>query len=152
MIEERKSRMTFHLPDPATPFGERVARRLHDDPILWLTTVDSKDTPQPNPVWFLWDATTATILVYSKAGAKRHEHLQKHPRVSLNFDGNGTGGNIIVLTGEARLSPDDPPANHHPLFVAKYQDSITRSFSTAENFAAQYPVALRIYLTTLRGF
>jgi PPOX class probable F420-dependent enzyme len=152
MIEERKSMMAFQLPDPATPFGERVARRLRDDLILWLTTIDSKDTPQPNPVWFFWDATTSTILVYSKAGAKRHEHLQKHSRVSLNFDGNGTGGNIIVLTGEARLSSDDPPANQHPLFVAKYQDFITRSFSTAENFSTQYPVALRISLTNLRGF
>ncbi len=144
--------MAFQLPDPATPFGERVARRLHDDHIIWLTTIDGKDTPQPNPVWFLWDATTATILVYSKAGAKRHEHLQKHSRVSLNFDGNGAGGDIIVLTGEAHLSSDDPSADQQPLFVAKYQDFISRSFSTAENFAAQYPVALRIHLTALRGF
>ena len=144
--------MAFQLPDPATPFGERIARRLRDEPVIWLTTVDSKDTPQPNPVWFLWDATTSTILVYSKAGAKRHEHLQKHPRVSLNFDSNGSGGNIIVLTGEARLSSDDPRADQQPLFVAKYQDFITRSISTAENFATQYPVALRIHLATLRGF
>ena len=144
--------MVFQLPDPATPFGERIARRLRDDLIIWLTTIDSKDTPQPNPVWFLWDAATSTILVYSKAGAKRHAHLQKNPHVSLNFDSNGTGGNIIVLTGEARLSPDDPSADQHPIFVAKYQDFITRGFSKAENFAAQYPVALRIHLTTLRGF
>ena len=144
--------MAFQLPDPTTPFGERIARRLRDDPIIWLTTVDSKNTPQPNPVWFLWDTITATILVYSKAGAKRHTHLQKNPRVSLNFDSNGTGGNIIVLTGKAHLSPDDPSADHHPVFVAKYQDFITRSFSIAENFAVQYPVALRISLLSLRGF
>jgi PPOX class probable F420-dependent enzyme len=143
--------MAFQLPDPATPFGERVARRLHDDRIIWLTTIDSKGTPQPNPVWFLWDATTSTLLVYSKAGAKRHEHLQKNPRVSLNFDSNA-GGNIIVLTGEARLSSDDPSADQHSIFVAKYQDLITGSFSTAKNFATLYPVALRIHPTTLRGF
>jgi PPOX class probable F420-dependent enzyme len=117
-----------------------------------LTTIDSKGTPQPNPVWFLWDAMTSTIRVYSKAGAKRHKHLQKNSRVSLNFDSNGTGGNIIVLTGEAQVNSDDPSADHHPLFVAKYQTFISRSFSTAENFAAQYPVALRIHLTALRGF
>ncbi len=143
--------MVFQLPDPATPFGERVARRLRDELIIWLTTIDSKGTPQPNPVWFLWDAETATILVYSKAGAKRYEHLQKNPRVSLNFDGNGSGGNIIVLTGEARLSADDPSADKNPPFVAKYQNFITGSFSTAENLAAQYPVILRIHLTGLRG-
>ncbi len=144
--------MVFQLPDPATPFGERVARRLHDDHILWLTTVDGKGTPQPNPVWFLWDEPTSTIIVYSKAGAKRDEHLQKNARVSLNFDGNGKGGDIIVLTGEAHTSPEDPSADQNPVFVAKYQDSISRSFATAENFAHLYPVALRIHVTALRGF
>ena len=144
--------MAFQLPDPATPFGERVVRRLRDDSLIWLTTIDSKNTPQPNPVWFLWDATTSTILVYSKAGAKRHKHLQKNPQVSLNFDGNGNGGDIIVFTGEARLSPDDPSADQHPLFLAKNQNLITRDWTTAENYAAYYPVALRIYLNTLRGF
>jgi PPOX class probable F420-dependent enzyme len=144
--------MTFQLPDPASPFGERVARRLRADPIIWFTTIDSKGTPQPNPVWFLWDAATATILVYSKTGAKRHEHLQKNPQVSLNFNSDGTGSDVIVFTGAARLSPDDPSADQHPLFVAKYQDFITGMFSKAENFAAQYPVALRIHLATVRGF
>lgn len=144
--------MAFQLPDPTTPFGERVALRLRNDPIIWFTTVDSKGTPQPNPVWFLWDETTSTILIYSKAGAKRHEHLQNNPRVSLNFDSNGTGGDIIVLTGEALLSPDDPPADQNPVFIAKYQEFITRIFSTAQNFASQYPIALRIHPTTLRGF
>ncbi len=143
--------MVFQLPDPATPFGEHVARRLRDDFILWLTTIDSKGTPQPNPVWFLWDAETSTILVYSKVDAKRNEHLQKNPRVSLNFDGNSSGGDIIVLTGEARLSVDSPSADKNPAFVAKYQKFITGSFSMAENFAAQYPVVLRIHPTSLRG-
>jgi PPOX class probable F420-dependent enzyme len=144
--------MAFQLPDPTTPFGERVARRLREDSLIWLTTIDSKNTPQPNPVWFLWDVTTSTILVYSKAGAKRHEHLQKNPQVSLNFDGNGNGGDIIVFTGEARLSPDDSSADQHPLFMAKNQDLITRDWTTGENYAAHYPIALRIYLSTLRGF
>ena len=144
--------MTFQLPDPTTPFGERVANRLRHDSLIWLTTIDSKNIPQPNPVWFFWDATTSTILVYSKAGAKRHAHVQKHPGVSLNFDGNGKGGDIIVFTGEAYLSPNDPPADQHPLFLAKNQDLITRDWTTAENYAKHYPTALRISLNTLRGF
>src|SRR5689334_15541404 len=135
--------MAFQLPDPTTPFGERVALRLRNDLIIWLTTVDSKGTPQPNPVWFLWDETTSTILIYSQAGAKRDEHLQNNPRVSLNFDGNGAGGDIIVLTGKALLSRDDLPSDQNTVFVAKYQNLITRIFSTAQNFALQHPVALR---------
>ena len=73
--------MTFQLPDPATPFGERVARRLRDERLIWFTTVDAKGTPQPTPVWFLWDEATSTILVYSRADAKRLAHIQQNPRV-----------------------------------------------------------------------
>ena len=96
--------MAFQLPDPSTPFGERVARRLGDERLMWLTTVDANGTPQPTPVWFLWDEATSTFLIYSRSDAKRLEHLQRNPRVGLNFDGNGSGGDIIVFTGVAEVS------------------------------------------------
>ena len=41
--------------DTATPFGERAQRRLRDDKLAWLTTTSADGTPQPVPVWFLWD-------------------------------------------------------------------------------------------------
>ena len=143
--------MTFQLPDPSTPFGERVARRLRDERLIWFTTVDAKGTPQPTPVWFLWDDTTSTILIYSRADAKRLVHLQQNPRVALNLDGNGTGGNIIVITGDAYVSTVDPSADRLPIYVEKYRDFIVRSFETPEKFAAIYPVALRIRPIAIRG-
>ena len=143
--------MTFQLPDPSTPFGERVARRLRDDRLIWFTTVDAKGTPQPTPVWFLWDETNSTILVYSRADAKRLEHLQHNSRVALNFDGNGKGGDIIVITGEAHVSIDDPPADRLPVYAEKYREFIARTYATPEKFAAAYPVALRIRPTAIRG-
>src|SRR5438876_9471494 len=103
--------MTFQLPDPSTPFGERVARRLRDERLIWLTTVDAKGMPQPTPVWFLWDETNSTILIYSRADAKRLVHLQQNPRVALNFDGNGKGGDVIVISGEEHPSSDELPAD-----------------------------------------
>src|SRR5215467_5059297 len=132
--------MTFQLPDPSTPFGERVIRRLREDRLIWLTTVDAKGTPQPTPVWFLWDETNLTFLIYSLTGAKRHEHLQQNPRVALNFDGNGKGGDIIVITGEAYVSNDDPPADQLPIYTEKYREFIARGFKTPEAFAAKYAV------------
>jgi PPOX class probable F420-dependent enzyme len=143
--------MTFQLPDPSTPFGERVLRRLRDERLIWLTTVDAKGTPQPTPVWFLWDEATSTILIYSRADAKRLAHLQQDPRVALNFDGNGRGGDIIVITGQAQVSSDDPPADRLPTYVEKYHDFIARGFATPEKFASIYSVALRIRPSALRG-
>ena len=143
--------MPFQLPDPSTPFGERVARRLRDERLIWLTTVDAKGTPQPTPVWFLWDETSSTFLIYSLTNAKRQAHLQQNPRVALNFDGNGKGGDIIVFTGEAQVSSDDPPADQLPAYVEKYHDFIARGFGTPANFASKYSVALRIRPMALRG-
>ena len=143
--------MAFQLPDPATPFGERVARRLRDERLIWLTTVDAKGMPQPTPVWFLWDEGVSTFLVYSRADARRLAHLQQNPRVALNFDGNGSGGDIIVITGEAQVSSDDPAADQLLAYVEKYRDFIARRYVTPEKFAAAYPVALRIRPVAVRG-
>jgi PPOX class probable F420-dependent enzyme len=143
--------MTFQLPDLSTPFGERVARRLRDERLIWLTSVDAKGMPQPTPVWFLWDEAASTFLIYSRADAKRLAHLQGNPMVALNFDGNGSGGDIIVITGRAQESPADPPADRLPAYVEKYRDFIARSYTTPENFASIYSVALRIRPIAIRG-
>jgi PPOX class probable F420-dependent enzyme len=151
MFVEKEDSMTFQLPDPATPFGERVARRLHSERLIWLTTVDAKGMPQPTPVWFLWDEATSTLLIYSRADAKRLEHMQQNSKVALNFDGNGSGGDIIVITGHAQVSTGDPPADRLPTYVEKYRDFIARRYNTPENFASIYSVALRIHPIAIRG-
>lgn len=143
--------MAFQLPDPTTPFGERVARRLREEHLIWLTTVDAKGTPQPAPVWFLWDEATSSFLIYSRQDAKRLIHLQQNPRVALHFDGNGRGGDIIVLTGQARITTGDLPATRHPVYLEKYKDFIARLNYTPEAFTTAYPVTLRVYPTAIRG-
>ncbi len=53
--------MPFESLDPTTPIGQTIARRLRDEQLIWLTTIDENGTPQPLPVTFLWDAVQATI-------------------------------------------------------------------------------------------
>jgi len=137
--------------EAAGRFVGKQDRRLRDERLVWLTTVDAKGMPQPTPVWFLWDEATSTILIYSRADAKRLAHLQQDPRVALNFDGNGRGGDIIVITGQAQVSSDDPPADRLPIYVEKYRDFIARSYATPEKFASIYSVALRIHPGAIRG-
>jgi PPOX class probable F420-dependent enzyme len=138
------------MPPENTPFGERVARRLKEEPIIWMTTVGADGTPQPNPVWFLWDGES--FLIYSLPDAARMANVKRNPNVSLNLDGNGKGGDIIVVAGEVRVSTEDPPADKQPTYVEKYKEFIERSFKTPENFASKYNVALRVTPRKVRGF
>jgi PPOX class probable F420-dependent enzyme len=143
--------MASVLPDPQTEFGARVDRRLREDKLAWLTVVDATGTPQPAPVWFLWDEGSQTVLVYSRGEAKRLEHLRANPRVALHLDGDGRGGDVVVLTGRAERAPDEPPAPENPPYLDKYGEWIMRGWGTAEKFAAQYSVPLRLSVRRLRG-
>jgi len=135
--------------DAKSEFGQRAARRLREDVLAWLTTVDRRGTPQPIPVWFLWDGGTS-ILVYSRPNTAKLRSIEGSPRVSLHLDGNGHGGDIVVCVGEARV-PDDPPADEIPDYVEKYALLIERNRWTPESFAADYSVPLRITISRIRG-
>ncbi|RCV53978.1 TIGR03667 family PPOX class F420-dependent oxidoreductase [Marinitenerispora sediminis] len=137
------------LPDPATEFGARVHRRLNQELVIWLTTVDAAGAPQPNPVWFLWDGEA--VLVYTATTAHRVRHLARNPRVSLHLDGGEFGRDIVVLSGTAHRRPDLPPADEHPGFLAKYRDLMTRVFGGPAGFRAGHAVPLRIGGLRLRG-
>lgn len=131
-------------------FGSRAARHLRDDPVVWLTTVSPRGAPSPNPVWFLWDGT-ATIRVFSLPDAARVRHLQSNPNVTLNFAGDGRGGDIVVLSGIATPQRDEPPADSVPEYLAKYAGHIARIGLTPRTFAERYSLPITITLTRLRG-
>src|SRR5688500_8961308 len=123
--------MTFALPD--TEFGARAARHLTSDVVAWLTLVDGSGTPQPAPVWFLWDGSAA--LGYSMGTAKRLEHLRANPRVALHFDSEDDAAHVVVLTGEATVEADAPVVHENPEYLAKYGERITGGWGSAERFA-----------------
>ena len=70
----------------------------------------------------------------------------------LTFDGNGQGGDVVVLNGEATLEPEAPKADAVPDYLAKYRERIPGINLTPAEFGAQYSVPIRIQLTKLRGF
>jgi PPOX class probable F420-dependent enzyme len=135
--------------DTTTEFGQRVERRLRDETIGWLTTVGADGTPQPSPIWFLWDGQT--ILIYSQPNTPKLRNIERNPRVALNLDGDGRGGDIVVLTGEARVDRDAPGAADHTEYLEKYRQGIERIGMTPKQFAASYSVPIRMTPTKLRG-
>jgi PPOX class probable F420-dependent enzyme len=135
--------------DQSTEFGARVARHLREEIVVWLTTVTPKGAPLPSPVWFVWDGAEL-VNMYSLPGA-RVRNIEANPRVTLNFGGDGEGGDIIVLSGMATVDRDAPPADQATKYRTKYDPHIARIGMTPETFAARYSAPVRVDFTGLRG-
>jgi PPOX class probable F420-dependent enzyme len=135
--------------DTTTDFGKRVERRLREEAVVWLTTVRRDGTPQPTPVWFLWDGES--VLMYSRPNQQKQRNIERNAKVSLNFDGDGHGGNIIVISGEARIVADAPPATEVPEYVAKYAEPVKQIGMDPDSFAQTYSLAIRITPTGVHG-
>jgi PPOX class probable F420-dependent enzyme len=136
--------------DFATPVGQVIARRLKQEQIIWLTTVDAQGTPQPRPVWFHWDG--GTVLILSQPEAAKIRHVRRSPRVALNFNTDAGGGQVGVLTGEARISSAPIEAGRWQAYVDKYAAGIKSLGMTPETMRGEYAAALLITPTALRGF
>jgi PPOX class probable F420-dependent enzyme len=137
--------------DTTTPLGKRIAERLDTEIAIWLTTVDPEGTPQPNPVWFLWDGST--LLVYSHSKAARLGNLRNNPRVSLNFDSHEDADkDVHIITGTANFAPAEPPVTENERYLAKYAEAIKRIGSDTEEFAELYSIPFRIKPEKVRGF
>jgi len=134
--------------DLTSKLGIRVAKRLQEERILWLTTVASDGTPQPNPVWFFWDGKT--IHVRSQPSSHKLKNIARNPKVSLNFQADERGGDVAVITGDATI--DRTPPKPEPKYIEKYQDAIPQIGHTPESLAATYSVLIRIIPNKLRGF
>ena len=143
--------MAVVLPDPDTEFGARVARRLHEDTTAWLTLTDPAGTPQPAPVWFLWDDASSCVVLYSQPTAKHLARMKANPRCSLHLDDDGNGHDFVVLTGRIAEAADLAPAHQNPAYAEKYRYLMTAVFGSAERFATMFSVPLRFEPAGFRG-
>jgi PPOX class probable F420-dependent enzyme len=130
--EQHMSRTGAPRIDSGTESGSRAAERLENERIGWLTSVAPDGTPQVSPIWFLWDGDK--ILVYSLE-SPRARNVARRPRVSLNLDGSGLGGDIVIVEGTARVELDAPGAADNPAYVAKYRSVMDDYDWTPEWFA-----------------
>jgi PPOX class probable F420-dependent enzyme len=137
------------LPDPSSPFGRQVRERLAGESIIWFTSVGRDGTPQPNPVWFLWDG--GSLLTYNTPRANRLVHIRRRPQVSLHLN-TRNGGGILVVTGTAEIVETEVPADQHDGYMAKYADSMAQVSGSTEAFARTYSVPVRVRPENIRGW
>ena len=135
--------------DESSEFGARVARHLREEIVVWLTTVTASGAPLPRPVGFVWDGGE-DVSVYSQPGA-RIRNIARNPRVTLNFGGDGEGGDIVILSGIAEVDESGPTAVDDSAFSAKYATEFERFGMTAESYAQRFSVPVRIRVTAVDG-
>lgn len=135
--------------DTSTEFGARAARRLEREKVVWLTTVGPNLTPQPSPVWFFWDGETA--LLFSQPRAPKVRNINRTRRVSLSFNSTPTGGDVVIMTGDAWIDAEAPAMDTAEPYMAKYTDDLPGLGMTWDEIARQYSTAIRVRPTTLRG-
>jgi PPOX class probable F420-dependent enzyme len=135
--------------DESSEFGARVARHLREELVVWLTSVTPSGAPLPRPVGFVWDGGV-NVSVYSQPGA-RIRNISRNPKVTLNFGGDGEGGDIVILSGTARVDESGPSAVEDASFAVKYATEFGRFGMTAESYAKRFSVPVRIRLTRVDG-
>jgi PPOX class probable F420-dependent enzyme len=128
--------------DAGTEAGARATRRLEEERIIWITTVRRDGTPQSSPVWFLWDGSE--FFIYSQPDRPKLRNIQRNRKVSLNLNSDDGGGDVVTLSGEARIDPAAPSAKDNPGYVGKYRDAVASAGWTPESFSADYSVAVRV--------
>lgn len=134
-----------------TEFGQKVKQHLESEYFVWLTSVGADLTPQPRPVWFVWE--NDSFLVYSQPGARKVAHIRQHPRVALHFNTDEQADqDVIVFTGRAEIDPAAPPAHEAPAYFAKYAGGIAGLGMAPEAFSREYSLAIRVRPENLRGW
>lgn len=136
--------------DQSSEFGARVARHLRKEAVVWLTTVSPSGAPLPRPVGFLWDGGE-NVFVYSQPGA-RIRNISANPKVTLNFRGDASGGDIVILSGTAQVDESRPPAGQDAGWVAKYAAAWERTGMTAESFSERFNTPVCIRVIAVHGF
>ncbi len=138
--------------DQKNEFGARVAKRLREESTIWFTTTGADGTPQPRPVWFLWDEASNTFLIFSQPAGAKVRHIERNPHVALNLNSNPYGGDIVVFTGEAEILRGNIPADFMKAYVAKYRAGMKNIGMNPQQFEQSYSMAIRVTPSKMRGF
>ena len=138
--------------DFTTKIGHKAKKHIDKEYFIWFTTVSTDLTPQPRPVWFIWEDNS--FLIFSKPGAFKVSHVRQHPNVALHFNTDDKADkDVIVFLGLAEIDSTVSPAHLVSAYIKKYDSGITKDEGmTLEEFGKEYSLAIRVKPTKLRGW
>jgi PPOX class probable F420-dependent enzyme len=127
-----------------------LAAELDQENVGWLTTVSSGGQPQSSVVWFL--RVGDDLHIYSQAKAAKLGNIAANPKVAFNLRGDAKGDRVATFEATATIDRSPTPAHEDPRYLAKYGGEIARLGWTPAQFAAAYPVLLRLHIDRIRSW
>jgi PPOX class probable F420-dependent enzyme len=133
--------MSVSTADQHTAHAARLDRFLHEEPVVWLSTVRPDGAPHIVPIWFTWDGTS--LLVFSKPGAQKVRNVRVSPIAMLAL--GEPEDDFDVAMAEARVELLDEPATELPwAHIEKYGSRMAALGLTPDQFVATYSQVIRI--------
>jgi PPOX class probable F420-dependent enzyme len=128
--------------------NDQLSARLASEQIIWLTTVRADGTPQPTPVWYLWNGET--FLIFTQPASQKLRNLAGNPTVALNFNTDSYGGSVTVFTGEGYVDPQGVSAAEIDAYLQKYAEGIKMLGWTQEQMVGIFSTVLRVRPSKVR--
>jgi PPOX class probable F420-dependent enzyme len=128
--------------------NESLAARLASEQTIWLTTVRADGTPQPTPVWFLWNGET--FLIFTQPASQKLRNLAGNSTVALNFNTDAYGGSVVVFTGDGYVDPQPVGSAETENYLQKYAAGIKMLGWTQEQMIGIFSTVLRVRPSKVR--
>ncbi len=142
--------MGFEL-DKSTAYGAKVADQVVERKLGWLTTVGSDGTPQPNPVWFIWD--DGRFIIFSEPGQAKLKNIARSGRVSFNLEATEDEEQITIFTGNAtEIERGTISQELLDAYAAKYVQGFINIKLTRTEYEAKYRAVIEFRPEKVRGW
>jgi PPOX class probable F420-dependent enzyme len=119
----------------------RAERRLRDEPVVWLGTVDAAGRPHLVPTWFSWDGES--LWIFSKPHAVKVRNVRAEPRVTLALGDALDDFDVQLIEARAELREARTPAVLQ-LHLSKYRNRLRDAGISRDEYVATYSQAIRI--------
>jgi PPOX class probable F420-dependent enzyme len=118
-----------------------VLERVAHDQVAWLTTITGSGAPSPVPVWFIDD--DGDLVLFSEPAARKVANIEARPQVTLHFNSDPDGHDVVVVRATARLEPGVLPSSQ-PGYLDKYRSALAALPFTADDLDRDFTTRIRI--------
>lgn len=146
------------LPGLGVEASALAARRLQEESIAWLTTVNGAGQPQTSPIGFVWDEES--FLLISSPETPKVRNLRANPKVSLHLDTdrNAVNQGVLTIEGDAVLQPAPPgepaqlTADEIAAYLDRHLDAMNGAGLTPGEAFAELSTVIRVRPTRARFY